>query len=127
MDELFVALAPFFESLSRAMKCPAKRKCRHGKQFFRPDPRNRHHQHYCSQAACRQQSKAEAQRRWLQKPENQGHFRGPENSQRVQAWRKAHPGDWRKGKQKSQGRLHDVGRRQLPANEQFTKELVPPA
>ena len=94
------------------MKRPAKRKCRHCKEFFRPDPRNRHHQRYCSKAACRRQSKAEAQRRWLQKPDNQSHFRGPENRQRVQAWRKAHPGYWRKGKPEAKRPLQDLLRMQ---------------
>jgi hypothetical protein len=109
------------------MKRPAKRKCRHRKEFFRPDPRNRHHQRYCSKPACRQQSKADAQRRCLQKPENQGHFRGPENSQRVKAWRKAHPGYWRKGKPEAERPLQDLCGNQLPENEQLTKESVRPA
>jgi hypothetical protein len=109
------------------MKRPAKRKCRHCKEFFRPDHRNRHHQRYCSKATCRQQSKAEAQRRWLQKPENQGHFRGSKNSQRVKAWRKAHPGYWRKGKPEAKRPLQDLCRGQLPENEQLMKEIVPSA
>jgi len=90
------------------MKRPAKRKCRHCKEFFRPDYRNRHHQRYCSKPACRRQSKADAQRRWLEKPENEGHFCGPENSQRVKAWRKAHRGYWRKGKPEAKGALQDL-------------------
>jgi hypothetical protein len=112
-------------SLSRAMKRPAKRKCRHCKEFFRPDPRNRHHQRYCSKPACRRQSKAEAQRRWLQKPDNQSHFRGPENRQRVQAWRKAPPGYWRKGKPKVKRPLQDLCAGQSPENEQLTKKTGP--
>jgi hypothetical protein len=109
------------------MKRPAKRKCRHCKEFFRPDYRNRHHQRYCSKPACRQQSKADAQRRWLQKPENQGHFRGPENSQRVKAWRKAHRGYWRKGKPEAKRPLQDLCPGQLPATEPLTKQIVPAA
>jgi hypothetical protein len=109
------------------MKRPAKRKCRHCKQFFRPDHRNRHHQRYCSKAACRRQSKAEAQRRWLQKPENQAHFQGPENTQRVKAWRKAHPGYWRKAKLDAKRPLQDLCHRQSPAHEQFTTQIVPAA
>jgi hypothetical protein len=109
------------------MKCPAQRECRHCKQFFRPDYRNRHRQRYCSKPACRRQSKAEAQRRWLQKPENEGHFRGPENSQRVKAWRKAHPGYWRKGKPQAKGPLQDLCRGQSPQTEQVMKEIVRPA
>jgi len=109
------------------MKRPAQRKCRHCKQLFRPDYRNRHHQRYCSKPACRQQGKADAQRRWLQKPDNQGHFRGPENSQRVRAWRKAHPGYWRKGKPEAKGPLQDLCRGQSPQTEQVTNGIAPPA
>jgi hypothetical protein len=48
--------------------------------------------HRNSEAACRKQSKAESQRRWAQKPDNQNYFSGPQNSQRVKEWRKRHPG-----------------------------------
>jgi hypothetical protein len=65
------------------MTTSAKRKCLHCREFFRPDHRNVHHQHYCSKSDCRRQSKVENQRRWLQKPENQNYFRDPDNSQRV--------------------------------------------
>ena len=47
---------------------------------------------------CRKASKADSQRRWLQKPENRDYFRGPEHVQRVQRWREAHPGYWRRAK-----------------------------
>jgi hypothetical protein len=67
------------------------------------------------------------ERRWLQKPETQGHCRGLENSQRVKAWRKAHPGYWRKGKPETKGPLQDLCRGQSPQAEQFTKEIGPPA
>jgi hypothetical protein len=74
------------------MKHYRKRKCRCCQELFHPDPRNRHHQHYCSKPACRKASKAASQRRWLSNPENQDYFRGPANVGRVQAWRAAHPG-----------------------------------
>ena len=35
-----------------------RRKCKCCLALFRPDPRNRHHQRYCSAAACRAASKA---------------------------------------------------------------------
>src|SRR5271166_5880255 len=73
------------------MKCSARRKCQHCKEFYLPDRRNLHHQRYCSEAACRKQSKAESQRRWAQKPDNQNYFSGPQNSQRVKDWRKQSP------------------------------------
>jgi hypothetical protein len=69
-----------------------RRKCRCCRKLFRPDPRNRRHQQYCSAPVCRAASKAASQARWLSKPENQGYFRGPLNVARVQAWRSRHPG-----------------------------------
>jgi hypothetical protein len=61
-----------------------------------PDYRNVDRQRYCSKLPCQQASKAESQRRWLQKPENHDHFRGPDNVKRVQLWRQEHPGYWRR-------------------------------
>lgn len=72
-----------------------KRKCKHCKVFFDPDPRNVRHQHYCAQPSCRQASKAASQRRWLHKPENRDYFSGPANGERVRQWRQNHPGYWR--------------------------------
>jgi len=69
-----------------------KRKCLCCGEIFQPDPRNRHHQRYCSKPACQRASHAASQRRWLNKPENRDYFRGPIQVARVQAWRRAHPG-----------------------------------
>ena len=73
-------------------------KCPHCQELFSPDARNATRQRYCSQPACRTHSKAESQRRWLQKPENYDYFRGAEHVLRVQRWRKANPGYWRRAK-----------------------------
>lgn len=73
-----------------------KRKCTHCKVFFVPDHRNVGRQRYCSKPPCKQASKAQSQWRWLQKPENRHHFRGPDNVKRVQLWRQDHPGYWRR-------------------------------
>jgi hypothetical protein len=75
-----------------------RRKCKCCRTLFCPDPRNRHHQRYCSEAACRAASKAASQARWRAAPENQGYFRGPVNVARVQAWRSRHPGYWRRAR-----------------------------
>jgi hypothetical protein len=75
-----------------------KRKCRHCRELFIPDPRNATRQRYCSKAGCRKASKAASQKRWLQKEENHDYFRSLENVQRVQHWRKEHPGYWRRDK-----------------------------
>lgn len=75
---------------------PRRRKCRCCREFFQPDYRNAHHQVYCAKAACRRVSKAASQARWLRQPANRDYFRSPENTHRVQAWRQAHRGYWRR-------------------------------
>jgi hypothetical protein len=56
-----------------------------------------------------------ARRKWLRKPENRFYFRGPENLARVQRWRKAHPGYWRKKKPPLQDTLQDLAPTQVAA------------
>lgn len=72
-----------------------RRKCLCCKAWFVPDPRKRRLQRYCSKEQCRRSSKAASQRRWLRKPQNEEYFQGPEHVNRVQRWRRAHPGYWR--------------------------------
>jgi hypothetical protein len=74
-----------------------RRKCKCCRKLFRPDPRNRRHQYYCSAPSCRSASKAASQARWLAHPEN-NYFHGPVHVARVQAWRSRHPGYWRMGR-----------------------------
>ena len=76
----------------RGMNPVGQRKCCHCKQFFVPDPRHRKRQHYCVAPECRRASKGASQARWLRRPENRDYFRGPENVERVRAWRAANPG-----------------------------------
>ena len=78
------------------MARPEQDKCLFCGAMFRADPRNARHQKYCSEPSCRKASKAASRRAWLAKPENQDYFRGPENVARVQSWRAAHPGYWRR-------------------------------
>lgn len=75
-----------------------RKKCCHCKELFLPDARNFRWQRYCDKPGCRKASKADSQRRWLQKPENRDYFSGPEHVARVQRWREAHPGYWRRAK-----------------------------
>jgi hypothetical protein len=103
------------------MKCFAQRNCYHCNEFYLPDRRNLHHQRYCSKPSCRKQSKAESQRRWLQKPDNQSYFSGPQNSQRVKEWRKRHPGYWRKKKSAPEELLQDLCRTQVAQNEEVKR------
>lgn len=81
------------------MKNQTQRSCNHCQCCFNPDPRNRHHQQYCSKPECRRASKQASQKRWASKPENRDYFRGPENVQRVQEWRARHQGYWHHQKQ----------------------------
>jgi hypothetical protein len=74
------------------MKRYRRRKCRHCRELFLPDPRNLRHHHYGSRPQCRRASKAASQQRWLRKAENRDYLRGSLNVQRVRAWRAAHPG-----------------------------------
>jgi hypothetical protein len=104
------------------MKGPTKRKCLCCRNFYDPDPRNLRHQRYCSKPTCRKQSKAQSQRQWQQKPENQNYFRSPENSQRVKEWRKRNPGYRRKKKVRVQGVLQEVFQAQVTHNEEIISE-----
>ena len=92
-------------------------KCPHCQQLFTPDARNTTRQRYCSKPACRKHSKAESQRRWLQKEENRDYFRGADHVLRVQRWRSAHPGYWRRAK-RSAVALQDPLIKQPPVNNQ---------
>jgi hypothetical protein len=84
-----------------------RKKCCNCKDLFIPDPRNAKRQKYCHTPQCRKASKAASQRRWLQKPENQDYFNGPENVKRVQLWREANPGYWRGKRKNSKDALQD--------------------
>lgn len=75
-----------------------KKKCKHCKRLFIPNPRNGERQKYCSKPECQKASKRASQQRWLKKPENRDHFSGPINVDRVREWRKRHPGYWKKTK-----------------------------
>lgn len=74
------------------MSCSGTRKCLHCHTFFKPDPRSKGRQTFCSRPDCRQASKKASQKKWLQKLQNQNYFCGPENVLRVQLWRDKNPG-----------------------------------
>ena len=76
----------------RGMNPVGQRKCCHCKEYFVPDSRHRQRQRYCAAPLCRRASKAASQERWLRRPENRDYFAGPENVERVRAWRAANPG-----------------------------------
>src|SRR5512143_1405696 len=87
------------------MARPERHNCLFCGEMFQADRRNARHQKYCSQPACRKASKAASQRAWLAKADNQDYFRGTENVARVQLWRVAHPGYWRRAKGERRDRL----------------------
>jgi hypothetical protein len=78
-----------------------RRKCRCCNVFFTPDARNPGRQFYCWAPDCRRASKAASQRRWLRKAANRNYFRDAANVERVQQWRKANPGYWKRSKSRS--------------------------
>jgi len=73
------------------MPCSGTRKCLHCHTFFTPDPRSKGRQNFCSHPDCRKASKKASQKKWLQNPQNQHYFCGPENVLRVQLWRNQNP------------------------------------
>jgi len=85
-----------------------RKKCCPCRELFHPDPRNAKRQEYCRKPECRKASKAASQKRWQQKPENQDYFRGPENVNRVQEWRRANPGYWRRKPKPRENALQDL-------------------
>ncbi len=101
-----------------------RRKCRNCGELFRPDPRNLRHQRFCSKSSCRRASKAESQRRWLAKPDNRDYFRGPENVERVRAWRAAHPGYWRRLSPNTRSALQEHSLTQAADNNEQSASLV---
>lgn len=90
------------------MSSPSSCKCLHCREFFVPCSNNRRTQRYCSKAECRKASKAAAQARWLNKPQNRCYFRGLENVDRVRRWRERHPGYWRKKRPPPAAALQDL-------------------
>jgi hypothetical protein len=73
-----------------------KPNCQNCKRVFHPDHRNVTRQRFCSKPECRHASKVDSQRRWRQKPDNLDYFKGSVHVERVQQWRRAHPGSWRR-------------------------------
>lgn len=89
------------------MKRRRQRTCRCCKRLYLPDPRTQDRQRHCSESACKRASKAWRQRRWLNNPAGLNYFREPDNIERVQKWRQAHPGYWRRKRPKTENALQD--------------------
>ncbi len=84
-----------------------KKKCKNCRRLFPPDHRNKTRQRYCNRPACKKASKAASQKKWSSKSENRDHFCGPVNVQRVQDWRKANQGYWKRNRSKPVNALQD--------------------
>lgn len=84
-----------------------KRKCRNCGALYQPDYRNRRHQRYCSKKECKQESKRVRQEKWTSSEKGKDYFLGQVNVQRVQEWRKDHPGYWKRNVTKRQNALQD--------------------
>jgi len=78
---------------------PKVRICRHCREPFLPNPRNRNRQVFCQKPACRKASKEASQQAWLEK--NPDYFHGWEHAERIRTWRQAHP---RRPSSKAEGR-----------------------
>jgi hypothetical protein len=85
------------------MKRTRQRKCRNCGELYKPT-RGGYRQYYCLTPACRAASKKASQKNWLHTPIGRHYHSGPEHIDRVQSWRKAHPGYWRRKK----GALQDL-------------------
>ena len=97
-----------------------RRRCARCRRLFFPDPRSRHPQLFCSKSACRAASKAESQRKWAAKPENQGYWRGEERLRKVREWRARNPSYWKRtGGRHRHGTLQEQKR---PENTSLMKQ-----
>ena len=70
------------------------RKCCHCGVWFKPQGCNAYHQRFCPKPECQAASKQASQQKWCRK--NPGYFHGDIQVKRVQAWRRLHPGYWKK-------------------------------
>jgi hypothetical protein len=61
-----------------------QRRWKNCSELYKPDPRHLKRQKFCRKPECRTTSKKHSQQKWLNKPENQNHFSGPEIIMRVQ-------------------------------------------
>jgi hypothetical protein len=104
-----------------------KRKCRNCGLFFPPDAHNVKRQRFCFRPECRKASKADSQKRWLEKEQNKDYFRGPANVVRVQQWRQDHPGYWRPKPTAEANPLQDHSAEKALEQQMFKPPLPIPA
>ena len=76
------------------MSTRGRRKCCHCGTWFKPHPRNASRQHHCMEPECRVASKRASQQKWWRKIP--GYYHGEVHVERVQEWRRNHPGYWKR-------------------------------
>ena len=108
------------------MKRYRSRKCKHCHELYKVNPRARERQEYCTKPDCRRASHAASQRRWASKPENHEFVSGPDEVKRVQAWRKANPGYWRRCYKRGRA-LRDLILSQPADSQEDAAGLIPDA
>ena len=101
-------------------------KCKNCRELFIPDYRNVGRQNYCGKPECRKASKADSQRRWLNKPENRDYFRSPHHVDRVREWRKKHPEHGGKKKPAKQEVLQDSLQEESQSKQEVEPQFVSP-
>ena len=74
-----------------------KRKCRNCGELYKPDPRAKKKQKYCSVDECQKASQAASWKRWRRKPENGDYYKGEAQVERTREWRRMNPGYWKRG------------------------------
>jgi len=109
------------------MPCSGTRKCPHCHTFFKPHPRSKGRQKYCSHPDCQKARKQLSHKNWLKKPQNQNYFRGPDNVRRVQQWRAKNPHYWKQAQTDPDNAppLQDPLMTQTTDNEQKSTDLKP--
>lgn len=75
----------------RKRRFPPTRLCLCCGSKYEVNPRVGLRHRYCSRAECRREAKRASQKRWLNKPENAGYFKGASNALRARLWRAANP------------------------------------
>jgi len=73
-----------------------RHKCRNCGRLYKPDPRTRKKQKYCSASECRKASQAASWKQWRNKPENWDYYKGEAQVERTREWRRIHPGYWKR-------------------------------
>lgn len=73
-----------------------KRKCRNCGELYKPDPRAKKKQKYCSAPECQKASQAASWNRWRKRPENEDYYKGEAQVNRTREWRRRNPGYWKR-------------------------------